>query len=266
MSVFKALLNRRVWYAPVTYLLVMAFLLFGSYFLSEAWGLWGTGVAELVMLGLALLGWAFSGRPFREVFPLRKPTARGVRGSLMVWFGSFLLTSGLSLLLMSFLPEMARVNLRLTEVISSVPFGARLLIVGLAPAVCEEAVHRGVILSGLDAVKPVWPRLLIMGVLFGLFHTDPYRFLPTAILGAAITYAMIKTGSLWVPMLLHGLNNLIPLLATLVPLPEGAEQEAAAALDGPDVWQMTVVYGGLGLLLIMGGVRHINRRAKTDNR
>ena len=46
-----------------------------------------------------------------------------------------------------------------------------------------------------------------MGVLFGIFHLSIYRIVPTALFGIVITYAVIRSGSIFVGMLLHMLNN-----------------------------------------------------------
>jgi hypothetical protein len=67
----------------------------------------------------------------------------------------------------------------------------------------------------------VSPTRLIMlnGVVFGLFHLSfetVIRFLPTATLGIVIAWAVWRTGSIWVGVAMHFLNNgAIVVLASL---------------------------------------------------
>ena len=57
----------------------------------------------------------------------------------------------------------------LNDIIASVPLLISIFITAIMPAVCEEAMHRGVILHSLKSLKREWLIVLIMGLLFGLF-------------------------------------------------------------------------------------------------
>jgi len=84
-----------------------------------------------------------------------------------------------------------------------------LLVLALTPAVCEEVVFRGVLLGGTRSLAP-WRIVLLNGIVFGAFHLSfetVIRFLPTACLGVVITWAVWRSGSIWVGVLMHLLNN-----------------------------------------------------------
>ena len=84
-----------------------------------------------------------------------------------------------------------------------------LLLLAVTPAICEEIVFRGVLLGGTRTLAP-WRMLVLNGVVFGAFHLSfetVIRFLPTATLGIVIAWAVWRTGSLFVGMLMHFLNN-----------------------------------------------------------
>jgi len=53
----------------------------------------------------------------------------------------------------------------------------------------------------------------VVGAIFGLFHVDLWRILPTAYLGVLLTAVVLLTGSIYPAMLWHALNN----AAALVP-------------------------------------------------
>ena len=52
--------------------------------------------------------------------------------------------------------------------------------------------------------------MLLNGIIFGVFHLSfetVIQFLPTASLGIVIAWAVWRTGSIWVGMIMHLLNN-----------------------------------------------------------
>jgi membrane protease YdiL (CAAX protease family) len=82
-------------------------------------------------------------------------------------------------------------------------------VVAVTPALCEEIVFRGVLLGSTKGLEP-WRMIVLNGLVFGAFHLSfqtVIRFLPTALLGMLIAWAVSRTGSIWVGALMHFLNN-----------------------------------------------------------
>lgn len=86
-------------------------------------------------------------------------------------------------------------------------FILNLLIVAVAPAIGEEILFRGFIFSSFKGEKSYKRAIIVSGVLFGLMHIDFIRIIPTTCLGIVIAYAVYKSGSIFVGMLMHFLNN-----------------------------------------------------------
>jgi hypothetical protein len=83
------------------------------------------------------------------------------------------------------------------------------MIVGLAvmPAILEEIIFRGIILSGYREENLL--KLSIMnGFMFGLFHLNLDQFVYAFALGIILTYLVVITGSILSGMLFHFLFNL----------------------------------------------------------
>ncbi len=85
----------------------------------------------------------------------------------------------------------------------------------LAP-VAEELFYRAMIYPFLrKALGPMWG-MVLAGLVFGLAHWDLWRTIPLAIGGIALCYVYEKTGSIFVPMLTHGVwNGVMSLLVLL---------------------------------------------------
>jgi sodium transport system permease protein len=89
---------------------------------------------------------------------------------------------------------------------------ASLFLFAFTPAVCEEVVFRGLILRGLLTRLPPATAIALCGALFGLFHIDVYRMLPTALLGVMLSFVAWRSGSLWPSIAAHFVNNAILVL------------------------------------------------------
>ena len=105
------------------------------------------------------------------------------------------------------------VGQRLEQVgqLSAMPLYLAIPMVAILPALCEEALFRGV-LRRCFADLPDWLTAAVVGLLFGVFHLDVYRLVPTAVLGMAITYLCVKTDNFALAVGYHLLNNLMSVL------------------------------------------------------
>ncbi len=74
---------------------------------------------------------------------------------------------------------------------------------------CEEIFFRGFVFSGLlRELSPIWA-MLVSAALFAIAHTDPGSFIPLFIIGICLAFLRWRTGSTWVGMILHVMNNLL---------------------------------------------------------
>ncbi|MCB0408866.1 MAG: CPBP family intramembrane metalloprotease [Flavobacteriales bacterium] len=83
-----------------------------------------------------------------------------------------------------------------------------LLIIAVVPAIGEELLFRGVV----QKIFTKWTNnyhvgIWITAILFSFFHMQFHGFVPRMLLGAFLGYALVWSGSLWVPMLGHFFNN-----------------------------------------------------------
>ena len=89
----------------------------------------------------------------------------------------------------------------------TLPLWAKLFLIAITPAICEELLFRGALLSGLRRDHGWWRTTLIVAVLFGLVHASIYRFLPTGLLGAILAMTTLSSRSLWPAIALHAAYN-----------------------------------------------------------
>jgi membrane protease YdiL (CAAX protease family) len=84
-----------------------------------------------------------------------------------------------------------------------------ILMIGVIPAIGEELIFRGV----LQNIFSKWTKnyhwgIWISAALFSLIHAQISGFFPRMFLGAMFGYLLVWTGSIWIPILAHFINNL----------------------------------------------------------
>jgi len=101
------------------------------------------------------------------------------------------------------------------------PFAQVVAFLCIAPGIIEELAFRGVLLHGLRRRFRPWVLALVVGGVFGLFHTALFRIIPTGFLGVMFAAVTLLTGSIFPAMLWHTLNNLASLAAARLEIPLG---------------------------------------------
>lgn len=78
----------------------------------------------------------------------------------------------------------------------------------IIPGIGEELLFRGVILKLFrNWTKNYHIAIIISAVLFSALHLQFYGFLPRLLLGLLLGYMYVWSGSLWVPIFIHFMNN-----------------------------------------------------------
>lgn len=83
-----------------------------------------------------------------------------------------------------------------------------LFLIGMMPAIGEELLFRSVVqpLAG-KVFRNIHIGILVSAVLFSGMHMQFFGFFPRLMLGVLLGYFYYWSGSIWVPMMLHFINN-----------------------------------------------------------
>lgn len=202
----------------------------------------GTQYGLMLLPPLVILG--LSGASIRETLALRMPEPRAILGAILVGLSGGAVVSALALRLVPVPPEFSE-NLGQALLLDGQPYWVLLLVVALTPAICEESLFRGFLLSGLLRAGPVIA-LVASSLLFGLAHGSIYRLVPTATLGLIIGIARYRTGSLIPGVIVHFLNNALA-LTLLYYRPKFLENVLAGA-------QVPLWVGGIAAIVLALGM------------
>lgn len=236
--------------ALLLFVVVLVALFYGTLLLDDR------GIVAIVlgtqvglMLGPTLLVTGGLGLSWRATLGLRLPPARTLVAAVIVGLSAWTVGAGVFL---RFLPPPEDLTEALKRVAllgdPSTPLWLAILVVALVPAICEELLFRGFVLSGLRRLGEL-PAICCSALLFGLAHASLYRMLPTAFLGLLLGAFAWRTRSVLPGLILHALNNAV---AVALVRADGAPPWLKG--DGEHVpWSVVlagtaVLIGGLALL------------------
>jgi sodium transport system permease protein len=157
--------------------------------------------------------WIYRLNP-REVLSLR-PVRPAVWVAILFLIPSGYFTAlGIFRVVNVFIPAPEQLLERFQEDIipKGMPIWQLVLYVAVLPAICEELAFRGILLSGLRRRLRPASLVVVIGIIFGLFHVTLYRIAPTAALGMVLTVIAMMTGSVFPGILLHAGNNALGIL------------------------------------------------------
>lgn len=215
-----------------------------------------TGLLLSEWVGMFGLVWAYArvnGRGLAEIIGWRAPRPRAVAGAILVGLSAWAVLGVLAEWFLRPPRELEEALRRMVSADSGRSAVLTLALMSLTPAICEETLFRGAILRGLGTrLKPA-AALVVTSLLFGLAHFDPWRLLPTSILGLLFGWLTLASGSIVPAMIAHLLNNgSLIVLARL-----GADQGASHATRGAQAAFLAAAAAVLtgGVLLVRGSAR-----------
>ena len=94
---------------------------------------------------------------------------------------------------------------RVLEDTSRLPIN--LFMIALTPAICEELLFRGYVQRQAERTVGARWGIIATGVIFGMYHLQPTKLLPLAVLGIYLGYLVWRTGSLLPAAAVHFANN-----------------------------------------------------------
>lgn len=108
-----------------------------------------------------------------------------------------------------------------------------ILIIGVLAGLGEELIFRGTFLR-LMTTGRINPHIAVwtVAVVFSAVHLQFYGFVPRTLLGAYFGYLVVWTRCLWIPVIIHALNNIIYVSSEWIAARQGLDESAINGYDG----------------------------------
>ena len=256
------------WKGVILFVITLVWLIAGSIIGGIFLGSFATFVVQLGFLGIAIVACLINKTPIKEVFPIKKITVRDFFGTVLMWMGALPLGMLSAVIVGKFMPQ------TFENVTSGVQEIAGVAVIGfittvICPPICEEAIMRGAILSNFRGIKKDWIIVLIIGVMFGILHTDTVRFINTALMGGCLAYLMVKRNNFLLPALYHFINNFLLIgLSTITSMLAQQQEQTVTAAEATsaavDSIPSLMLLATLSPLFLVLGVHLIKRQAEIS--
>lgn len=145
-----------------------------------------------------------------------------------------------------------------------------ILLMALLPAVSEELTFRGVLQRLIQTQtneatkrggKRVHVAIWCTAILFSAIHMQFYGFLPRMLMGALFGYALVWTGSMWIPILMHFTNNAMAVFLYFLAIRSGWDMNKVDTIGTND----TLWLGVVSLVLTIIGIYAFRRSTTMSN-
>lgn len=132
-----------------------------------------------------------------------------------------------------------------------------IFVIAVIPGIGEEVIFRGIIQKEFYRwFNKKWIAVWLAAILFSAMHMQFQGFLPRLLLGAGLGYLYLLTKNLWIPIIIHFLNNAAPIIAMYV---FGTDLADLSPEESPDI-HILIALGSL--LLAIGVGMYIYSRNK----
>lgn len=149
---------------------------------------------------------------FKKSFKFNKFNAGKFFYSFMLYVGVYILANFILNLVSRVFPNIVTDYSVIESFLNFDNLFLAILVTAVLPACFEEILFRGVILNSFNKKYGAVTAVFVSALLFGIYHMNWLQGIFAFILGIMLGYSYIKTNSLFVPMILHFINNLIAVL------------------------------------------------------
>lgn len=141
-----------------------------------------------------------------------------------------------------------------------------ILIIGVLTGIAEELFFRGALQNLFMSMPRVKKHFAIWAAafIFSFMHFQFFGFLPRLLLGAYFGYLIWWSGSVWVPVIAHAVNNSLVVLLSWVSLRSGVAEtvEKAASVNIGSDWYtilLSVAVTALGIIVLRRDALRVRR-------
>lgn len=228
----------------------------------------GLFMTQLMIVGLPLLFAYYIKTNFKKTFSLNKIKLKDILGGVIIWSGGFILINLITQITLHLFPQNMEVVEALNDaIIIKDNLFINLVVVALMPAICEEMFFRGFVFTSFKGKKSYKSAIIFSGILFGFMHMDFLRIIPTSILGIIFAYTVYKSGSIFVAMLLHFINNSVAVLVSHYPsnqVVKGISSFIEIDFSNFNIGKFTMLIC-ISVLLIFIGIKLFKRKEEKES-
>lgn len=143
-----------------------------------------------------------------------------------------------------------------------------LAVMAVTPAICEEILFRGYLQRQFERSIGVVAAILVVGLIFGIFHLRFTQFIPLSVIGMYLAYLTWRSGSIWPAIIIHFANNAFAVcLGLYISTREDISMESLERMDvpGPALLLAVMILGVVIFMMENIARQHVSAATEETN-
>lgn len=164
----------------------------------------------------------------------------------------------------------------LTSADSFAEFVFVVVVIAVTPAVCEEMLFRGLVQRTLEDSKDVnmsssdrrqkgISAAVVTGIVFALYHLNPFTLVPLAALGVFFGLVMYRTQNIMTAVIAHFFNNFLACLAVYLQFDDSFVAFSPVETPSPEMLMLNFAVFTLVFVIAAYYLVRITHRTDTDS-
>ena len=177
---------------------------------------------------------------FKSSFKLNGFRLNKLHIYIMIYVSTYILGNFILELLIKIFPNILENYSQFGAILSVDNLWLSIITIALLPAVFEELLFRGVIFTSFNKKYGAYVAIIISALLFGIYHMNWVQGIYAFVFGLTLAYIYFKSNSLFVPIILHFMNNLMSVLLDYFQI----------NIEIPKVYNFYFIICAIGLLIL----------------
>jgi membrane protease YdiL (CAAX protease family) len=223
----------------------------------------------LAMSIVISLGFKKTKRKFDNVFKFNNVSPELWKATIVFMIGFCILSSELDNIVSYFIPPPNFLISVFEATVVEPMFIMSIISVAIVPAITEEMLFRGIILSGFKNNYSERKAIVVSSLLFGLWHLNPWQFVSAFIIGLISAFICLRTGSLLLCIYMHLFNNALWVIIIRnknIFTITGFNSTYSRGIFQPIWFDVTgIIFLVLGIILFVKGIKKFNEMKNNDH-
>lgn len=171
-------------------------------------------VMPVTMILIVVIAGLISNLDFKNALKIKRFNIKRMIMCIMLYMAGYILSNFIVNFISLVFPSIVSDYSAVVDVLTIDNILLGLLFTAVLPALAEEILFRGVLLNSFNKKWGKFVAILASSLVFGIYHMNWLQGIFAFLLGLILGYSYLMTGSLWVPIIIHFINNAIAVLAT----------------------------------------------------
>jgi len=227
---------------------------------SRGFSVFATGLFSILsFFGVIILGFKMTGRPVREVFPVKNIDPVFLLYLAITCVGLVIVLSEVDNIFRNNIPIPNHFSDKMKDLLTGNDIISTAILIAVVAPLTEELLFRGIILNGLKKNHNAIAAIFISALLFSLFHGNPLQMTGAFFGGLYLAWILEKTKNILYPIASHSIFNLFPFLILRM---TSIQIEGFTDIDGVSKNYQPLWFDFSGIIILISGLFLVDRHMK----